>query len=70
MTLAMVGPVFTKQLGSMGADIMHVEAYETVRPISGVPLNIRSVSIMSEEFLDQDITREVTNDLRQARRRR
>jgi len=45
MTLAMVGPTSTKQLGSMGADIIHIEAPETVRPIAGVPPNIRGVSI-------------------------
>ena len=45
MTVAMVGPVATKQLGSMGADIIHVEAPEEVRANAGVLPFIKGTSI-------------------------
>ena len=44
MTLAMVGPVATRHLGSLGADVIHIEAPEGVRAPSGIPPLIRGTS--------------------------
>jgi len=70
MTIAMVGPVATKQLGSMGADIIHVEAPDDVRPtlsinpppIKGAPtgyinwnLNKRGIILNLKEQKDKEV---------------
>jgi len=45
MTLAMVGPFSTKELGSMGADVIRIEAPAEERPMTGVPPYIKGTSI-------------------------